>query len=101
MEVVIIMAIIGAIVFCFKRPFSGFVYAVGMVDIFLRILAFLKVQLLGGEALAFVNRWFPASIPAIIEKYTDGALTTVLFWVYVVIMIIFEVYIIKGFIKKR
>lgn len=48
MEVVIIMAIIGAIVFCFKRTFSGFVYAVGMVDIFLRILAFLKVQLLGG-----------------------------------------------------
>lgn len=101
MEVVIMMAIIGAIVFCFKRTFSGFVYAVGMVDIFLRILAFLKVQLLGSEALAFVNRWFPASIPAIIEKYTDGALTTVLFWVYVVIMIIFEVYIIKGFIKKR
>ena len=101
MEVVIIMAIIGAIVFFFKRTFSGFIYAVGMVDIFLRILAFLKTQLLGGEALAFVNRWFPASIPAIISKYTDGAFTTVLFWIYIIIMIIFEVYIIKGFIKKR
>ncbi len=101
MEVIIIMAVIGAIVFFFKRTFSGFIYAVGMVDIFLRILAFLKGQLLGGEVLAFVNRWFPASIPAIIEKYTDGALTTVLFWVYIVIMIIFEGYIIKGFVKKR
>lgn len=101
MEVVIIMAIIGAIVFFFKRTFSGFIYAVGMVDIFLRILAFLKSQILGGEALKFVNRWFPESIPAIIERYTDGVLTTVLFWVYVVIMIIFEVYIIKGFIKKK
>ena len=101
MDVVIIMAIIGAIVFFFKRTFSGFIYAVGMVDIFLRILAFLKGQILGGEALEFVNRWFPESIPAIIERYTDGVLTTVLFWVYVVIMIIFEVYIIKGFIKKK
>lgn len=101
MEVVIIMAVIGAIVFFFKRTFSGFVYSVGMVDIFLRILAFLKSQLLGGEALAFVNKWFPASIPALIEKYTDGGLTTFLFWVYVIVMIIFEVYIIKGFIKKR
>lgn len=101
MEVIIIMAIIGAIVFFFKRTFSGFIYAVGMVDIFLRILAFLKGQLLGGEALAFVNRWFPASIPAIIRNYTEGALTTVLLWIYVVIMIIFEVYVIKEFIKRR
>ncbi len=101
MEVVIIMAIIGVIVFFFKRTFSGFVYSVGMVDIFLRILAFLKVQLLGGEVYAFVNRWFPESIPAIISKYTNGVLETVLFWIYVGIMIVFEVYIIKAFFNKR
>lgn len=101
MEVVIIMAIIGAIVFFFKRTFSGFVYSVGMVDIFLRILAFLKNELLGGEISAFINRWFPESIPDIINKYTNGILETVLFWVYVGIMIVFEVYIIKGFFNKK
>lgn len=100
MEVVIIMAILGAIVFFFKRTFSGFVYAVGMVDIFLRIVAFLKGKILGGSALTFVNRWFPSSIYGLIESYTNGVLETILIWIYVIIMIIFEAYIIKGFIKK-
>lgn len=101
MEVVIIMAIIGCIVFFFKRTFSGFVYAVAMVDIFLRILNFIKLQLLGGEALAFVNKWFPESVPAMINKYTDSTLSIVLTWIYVAIMIAFEVYTIRTFLKKR
>lgn len=101
MEVVIVMAIIGAIVFFFKRTFSGFVYAVGMVDIFLRILTFLKAQLLGGEVLVFVNKWFPASVPAMIDKYADGALYTILFWIYIGIMIVFEFYTIRAFLGKK
>ena len=101
MEVVIIMAIIGCIVFFFKRTFGGFVYAVAMVDLFLRILDFVKSQILGGEVLEFINKWCPQSVPAMINKYTDGALCTVLVWIYVAIMIAFEVYTIKAFLKKR
>lgn len=101
MEVVIMMAIIGAIVFFFKRTFSGFVYAVAMIDIFLRVLAFLKAQLLGGNILVFLNKWFPVSVPAMIDKYTDGTLYTILLWVYVGIMIVFLFYTVRIFIKKK
>lgn len=101
MEVVIIMAIIGCIVFFFKRTFSGFVYAVAMVDIFLRILNYVKTQILGVDILSFINKWFPASVPAMIDKYTDGGLCIALTWVYVGLMIAFEVYTIRAFLKKR
>lgn len=101
MEIVILMAIIGAIVFFFKRTFSGFVYSVAVVDIFLRIVAYLKIHLFTGELAMFFNRYFPNSIPAIIGKYTSSTLQMVLMWIYVGIMIVFEFYIIRIFFKKR
>ena len=45
MDIVVVMAILGCIVFFFKRTFSGFVYAVGAIDILFRLLDFLKVKL--------------------------------------------------------
>lgn len=101
MEVVIMMAIIGAIVFFFKRTFSGFVYAVAMIDIFLRLLAFIKAKLFAGDILVFLNKWFPISVPAMIDKYTDGALCEVLIWIYVGIMIVFLFYTVRIFLKKK
>lgn len=101
MEVVIMMAIIGAIVFFFKRTFSGFVYSVAMIDIFLRLLAFIKVKLFAGDILVFLNQWFPISVPAMIDKYTDGALCEVLIWIYVGIMIVFLFYTVRIFLKKK
>lgn len=101
MDVVIVMIILGCVVFFFKRTFSGFVYAVGAVDIFLRLLAFLKIKLLSGEISAFINSYLPESIPSLINKYTNGGFNTFLIWVYVGIMVVFEFYIIRTFIKKR
>lgn len=101
MDVVIIMIILGCVVFFFKRTFSGFVYAVGAVDIFLRLLAFLKINLLSGEISNFISTYLPTSIPSLINKYTNGGFNTFLIWVYVGIMVVFEFYIIRTFIKKR
>lgn len=101
MDVVIIMAIIGVIVFFFKRTFSGFVYTVAIVDIFLRILSFIKAKLLAGNILLFINKWFPVSVPAMIDKYTDGILCEILVWFYIIIMITFLVYSIRIFFKKK
>ena len=95
------MAIIGAIVFFFKRTFSGFVYSVAVVDIFLRILAYLKLHLFTGEVASFFIKYFPNSIPSIISKYTSSTLETVLMWVYVGIMIVFEFYVIRTFFNKK
>lgn len=101
MEVVILMAIIGAIVFFFKRTFSGFIYSVAVVDIFLRLLAYLKIHLFTGEVASFFINYFPNSIPAIITKYTSSTLENVLIWIYVGIMIIFEFYVMRTFFHKK
>lgn len=101
MDVVIIMIILGCVVFFFKRTFSGFVYAVGAVDIFLRLLAFLKINLLSGEISNFISAYLPTSIPSLINKYTNGGFNTFLILIYVGIMVVFEFYIIRTFIKKR
>lgn len=101
MEVVILMAIIGATVFFLKRTFSGFIYSVAVVDIFLRLIAYLKVHLFTGEVASFFNNYFPNSIPSLISKYTSSTLETVLIWVYVGIMIVFEFYVIRTFFHKK
>lgn len=101
MDVVIIMALIGILVFFVKRTFNGFIYSVGVIDILLRIISFIKVQLLNGEILNFLNKYVPESIPNMIYKYTNNTLSTILMWVYVAIMIVFEFYLIKALIKKK
>lgn len=101
MEVVILMAIVGLFVFFLKRTFSGFIYSIAVVDIFLRLLAFLKTNLFTGEVAKFFVKYFPNSIPSIIDKYTSSTLETVLIWVYVGIMIIFEFYVIRTFFNKK
>lgn len=101
MDVVIVLLILGCVVFLFKRTFSGFVYAVGAVDIFLRLLDFLKIKLLSWEISSFITNYLPSSIPSLINKYTSDGFNTFLIWVYVGIMIVFEFYVIRTFIKKR
>ena len=90
MDVVIILLIIGIIVFFVKRTFSGFVYSIGMLDILLRIIAFLNSNLfnrLSGEVYSFFATYFPTSFPNMIYKYTNGSLAEVLIWIYVIIIL--------------
>lgn len=101
MDVFIVLLIICVIVFCFKRTFSGFVYAVGATEILFRLLCFLRVRLFSKEISNFIGTYFPSSIPDVIDKYTDGLLYETLIWVFVGIIIIFEFYTIRIFLKKR
>lgn len=101
MDAVIVLIIIFIIVFCCKRTFSGFVYAVGASDILFRLLYFLRERLFSGEISNFIGKYFPSSIPSVIDHYTDGILYEVLIWIFVGIMIVFEFYTIRIFLKKR
>ncbi|MEG0826601.1 MAG: hypothetical protein RR404_03945 [Bacilli bacterium] len=100
MEVIIIVAILLAVIVFFKK-FSNFVYAVAIIDIFLRILTFIKLNINVPEISNFIIKYFPTNIPAIINKYTNEMFSNILIWIYIVIFIIFEYYIIKSFIKKK
>ena len=100
-DLIVIAAIIIVVVCCFRR-FSSFVYVVGIIDIFLRLVYFFAHNIGVPEILALVNRvGFPASIPDVINKYTQDLLATVLMWCFFGVMVVFEFYVVRTFWHKK
>ena len=96
----IIFIILLVVVICFFRSLYNTVFFVAIVDIFLRILTFLKYNTFQ-EVKVFLGKYLPENIPNIIAKYAKGDLYLILVWVYVILMSIFLYYIVRYFIKKR
>ena len=99
--VVLIVGVILVIMF-FKR-FSSFVFFMAIVDITLRILAFIKNNIGLGDVSKLIGKYLPESVFNIIDNYTGGipTLCIVLKWTFVAIMAVFLSYIIKIFIRKK
>ncbi len=98
---VIVLILLMMIVIMFFKQFHSFVFFFAIFDIFLRIMAFIKYHIGLGDVQAIISKYLPESILHIIDKYTNGIIQTCLEWAYLVIMVIFLVYIIKIFIKKK
>lgn len=98
--VVIILVILAVIVMIFKK-FSSFVYYIGLVDIFLRILDFLSKNIPIHFISSFLATYFPDSVAHIIRIYSSGIFTTVLIWLLVIIYAILDFYLIRTFFKKH
>ena len=99
MDLVIIVILIGIVVFFFKQ-FSSFVYFVAIIDLFFRLLHMIASNLKIAEFINFVNKYIPASIPSVLNNYSTGILNTLLIWGYIILMVIFEFYIIRTFLRK-
>lgn len=97
--VLLIILIVAGI--CFFRRLDSCVYFVASLDIFFRILTFIKDNLGVAEISSFIGKYFPESIPGIIYKYTDGILSTVLMWIYVGLFALFLFYTVRILWKKR
>lgn len=97
----IVLIILVLIVVMFFKRFSSFVFFIAIVDIFLRILAFIRDNIGLKDVSALIAKYFPSSIFAIIDKYTNGVVTTILYWCFVIIMTFFLGYIIKIFFHKK
>ena len=95
------IAVIILIVIMYFRRFSSFVYFIAIVDIFLRILTFIKNNIGLPDLAAVIDNYIPESILAIVGNYTSGLLYTIIAWAYIVIMAIFLFYNTKFFIKKK
>ena len=93
--IIIVLALIAVI--CIFRRFSSFVYAVAIVDIFLRIMYFLRIKV----PLKELANIFPADLTEVFSKYTNGILLDILLWAYAFIYVCFLVYIINYFIHKK
>ena len=99
-DLLVIVIVLLIVVFYFRR-FSNFVYAFAIIDIFLRILDFIEKNVPVPELKSLIKQYFPDSIEAMIYNYTDGILSTILMWVYVVLFCIFLGYTVKIFIKRK
>lgn len=97
----IVLIILLLLVIMFMRRFSSFVFFIAIVDIFLRILTFIKKNIGLPDVSNLIDKYIPESIIAIINKYTSGTIATILEWSFIVIMIIFLSYIVKIFINKK
>lgn len=100
MDLAVLIVLLAVVIFFFKR-FDSFIYFVAVVDIFLRILSFIKVHVPVPELQALIGRYFPESIPAIINKYTSGIVNTIFIWVYAIIFMIFLFYTARIFFRKK
>jgi hypothetical protein len=101
-DLIVLIVLIIVVIMFFKR-FSSFVFFMAIVEIFLRILTFIKNNIGLPDVAAIINKYIPENIFTIIDKYTSTIplLNIILKWLFVLIMAIFLSYIIKIFMNKK
>ena len=99
----IVLVVLIILVIMFNNRFSSFVFLVAIVDIFLRIMDFIRRNIGMKDISNIIGKYLPENVFAIINKYTGSIplLNTCLKWGFVIIMTFFLVYIIKIFLKKK
>ena len=99
-DLIVLIVLLIIIVMFFQR-FDSFVLFMGILEIFLRILAFIKNNIGLKDISQVIGKYLPESVFGIIDKYTNGIVQTILNWIFVGIMAIFLFYVTKIFIKKK
>ncbi len=100
MDLIIIIVLLTLAVIFF-RDFKSFIYGLGIIEIFLRILTFIKHNIGIKEVSNIIGKYMPESIIDIIGKYSTGLLYTVLIWLFLISMIWFLIYLLKYFFKRK
>ena len=96
---VIVIFVILFIVALTTKTKSNVFLAFGLIDIFLRLMDYIGKHTIS-EVNNIINKIFPDSIPAIITHYTNGTLSEILMWGYILLMAIFFYYVLHLFIKR-
>ncbi len=98
MDVIIVLILLIIIALIFKR-LDNTIIAFGLIDVFLRIVFFIGNHTTSGIK-AFTNKYFPASIEAILRNHSTGMLETILVWLYVILMAMFWYYVLRMLIRR-
>ena len=98
MDVFVLFIILLIVALIFKK-FSNVAIFFGLIDVFLRILDYIGKNTIE-KVNEIINKIFPASIPAIIAKYSQGILESILMWVYVFLMILFVYYVFRMLLHR-
>ena len=98
MDIIIILIALIVIALIFKR-LDNTIIAFGLIDVFLRIVYFIGNHTTSGIK-AFTNKYFPASIEAILRAHSTGTLETILVWLYVILMAMFWYYVLRMLMRR-
>lgn len=99
-DLIIFIAIL-VFVLIYSKYFQGYIFGIAMMDIFFRVLNFLKNNIPISDIKGYISGYVPESIPNVINKYTSDTINMLLMWAYVVTMIIFLYFVIKIFVKRK
>lgn len=97
----IVLVVLLVFVIIYSKRFQTYIFGFGMIDILFRILNVIKSFIPSREIVKMINTYVPASVPGVINNYTNGMINTVLTFVYVIIMTLFLLYIVRIFIKRK
>lgn len=99
-DAIIVVALI-IVAFCWFRRLSKTVYAVAIIDIFLRLLSYISANIDIKGFHKWVSSVFPKSLPDILNNYMSGIVLTIFEWIYIGLMVIFLFYLIRAFVRKK
>lgn len=98
-DVIVFIVLLIVMLIWFKK-FDSYIYAFGIIDILLRLLYFVKMNI----DIPVINNilgYLPSSISGLVTKYTTGTLELILLWVIFFLYVLFLYHIIKFFAKKK
>ena len=80
---------------------KSFIYSLGALEIFFRVIHFIGDHLGIVKLNEFINSYIPESIKTVLEQYSDGLLEIILVWIFVIFMGILVYYLVKYLIKRK
>ena len=100
MDIIILLILIIVVLVIFKDTIS-IIYFLGIADTLMRLLHFVKSLINVPEFSNLINTYVPTSLVGIIANNTEGIITTIMNWFYVVVITLFLFYLIKYLFKRR
>lgn len=100
MDLIIVLVLIAVIVIL-RRDFKSFIYSLGVLEIFFRVMHFIGDHLGIIKLNEFIDSYIPSSMISIFVKYANGLFYDVLVWIFVIFMGVLDYYLIKYLIKRK
>ena len=97
----IIFLIVLVFVFFFYGKFKSFIYAIGIIDLVLRLLNMIDMNIDWPSVNKFIEKYIPDSIVAIIDNNCNGIINTLAIWAYMICIGIFIYYVFNTFLKRK
>lgn len=100
MDLIIILALI-LLVVIICRDFKCFIYSLGVIEIFFRVMNFIANNIGITELSRVIHQYVPSSIISVLNNYSSGLLNIILVWIFVILMGVLDFYLVKYLIKRK